>query len=226
MKRRSAANATILGRMLSNLGHRFPVSLPLPMRRIGLAVVLAVGLGLVPFSAASQQAGKVYRIGMLFNSSPPPPSQPTPNRDAFRQKLRELGWVEGQNLAIEVRWAEGNFDRLADLAADLARKVDVIVTGGPAAQAAKRAINDIPIVFAGLSDAVAQGVVTSLARPGGNVTGISQMDVELSGKRLELLKAAMPSLARVAVLRCPVVDGPPNLLDGPQWSEIPTADRT
>jgi putative ABC transport system substrate-binding protein len=138
-----------------------------------------------------------------------------------------LGWIEGQNLAIEFRWAEGNFARLADLAADLVeRKADVIIANGPAAMAAKRATSLIPIVFITAGDAVGQGLVASLAQPGGNVTGTSSMDVELSGKRLELLKAAMPSLARVAVLRCPVVEGPPNLLDGPQWRETQAAART
>jgi|RhiMetdeSRZDD1v2_1073273.scaffolds.fasta_scaffold636776_2 ABC-type uncharacterized transport system substrate-binding protein len=192
------------------------------MRRIGLAVVLAVAL--VPLAAEAQQAGKVYRIGFLLNGSPPPPT--TPLMDAFRDRLRELGWVEGQNLAIEFRGAGGNFDRLPDLAADIVgRKVDVIVTAAPpAAQAAKQATSVIPIVFTGAGDAVAQGLVASLARPGGNVTGaMSGMQVDLIGKRLELLKAAIPGLARIAVLRCPVVDGPPNLLDGRSWSEIQAA---
>ena len=138
-----------------------------------------------------------------------------------------MGWVEGQNLAIEYRWGEGNFNRLADLAADLVeRKVDVIIANGPAAMAAKRATSLIPIVFVTAGDAVGQGLAASLSRPSGNVTGTSSMEVELSGKRLELLKSAMPSLARVAVLRCPVVDGPPNLLDGPQWRETQAAART
>jgi putative ABC transport system substrate-binding protein len=122
---------------------------------------------------------------------------------------------------------KGNFDRLPDLAADLVgRKVDLIVTiGFPSVQAAMRATSVIPNVFTNIGDAVAQGVVASLARPGGNVTGTSEMAVELSGKRLELLKTAIPGLARVAVLRCPVVDGPPNLLDGPQWRETQAAAR-
>jgi putative ABC transport system substrate-binding protein len=196
------------------------------MRRIGLAVVVALSLFHVPLAAEAQQSGKVYRIGILFQGSPPRSSGPTPV-DAFRHRLRELGWIEGQNLAIESRWAEGNFARLADLAADLVeRKVDVIIANGAAAMAAKRATSLIPIVFTVAGDAVGQGLVASLARPGGNVTGTSSMDVELTGKRLELLKAAMPSLARVAVLRCPVVDGPPNLLDGPQWRETQAAAPT
>jgi putative ABC transport system substrate-binding protein len=197
------------------------------MRRIGLAVVLAFSFAFAPLAAEAQQPGKVYRIGFLFQGSPPSSSVPTPLLDGFRHRLRELGWIEGQNLAIESRWAEGNFARLTDLAADLVeRKVDVIIAGGAGAMAAKRATSLIPIVFIVAGDAVGQGLVASLARPGGNVTGTSSMDVELTGKRMELLKAAMPSLARVAVLRCPVVDGPPNLLDGPQWREAQAAART
>src|SRR5262245_6510263 len=193
---------------------------------IRLAVLLAVGRSLVPFGAAAQQAGKVYRIGFLLQGSPPQLSQATPGLDAFWQRLRESGWVEGQNVATEVRWAEGNFDRLPDLAADLVgRKVDVIVTVGfPSVQAAMQATSVIPIVNLLFGDAVGQGVA-SLGRPGGNVTGTSIMTVELSGKRLELLRTAIPGLARVAVLRCPVVDGPPNLIDGPMWRETQVAAR-
>src|SRR5262245_23233298 len=184
-----------------------------------------------PLGSEAQQAGKVYRIGFLFSgqlwiSAAQYEAQFT-GLEAFRHRLGELGWVEGQNLAIEFRWAQGNFDRLTELAADLVgQKVDVIVSAGQGAQAAKRATSLIPIVFILAGDAVGQGLVASLSRPGGNATGTSGMDVDLSGKRLELLKAAMPSLARVAVLRCPVVDGPPNLLDGPQWRETQAAART
>jgi len=192
------------------------------LRLIGLAVLLAFSLLLAPLGAAAQQAGKIYRIGFLFQGAPPPPSEPTPGRNAFWQRLRESGWVEGQNLATEYRWAEGNFNRLPDLAADLVgRKVDIIVTQGyPSIQAAKQATSAIPIV-ATFGDALGQGI-GSLARPGGNVTGTSSMTVDLAGKRLELLKTAIPGLTRVAALRCPVLD-PPNVVDGPQWRETQAA---
>ena len=122
--------------------------------------------------------------------------------EAFRQGLRELGYVEGKNIVIEWRCAEGKFDRLPDLAAELVRlKVDVIVTGGPAAtRAAKEATTTIPIVMANDSDPVGNGFVASLARPGGNITGLSTLAPELSGKQLELLKEIVPKLSRVAVL--------------------------
>jgi len=194
---------------------------------VGCIMILTFSLLVTPRCSNAQQPGKVYRIGFLFQGSRPPPAAPTPNLDGFRHRLHELGWVEGQNLVLEYRWAEGQFDRLADLAADLVgQKVDVIVTGGAAsAQAAKQTTSLIPIVFLGTGDAVAQGLVASLARPDGNLTGSTGLDAELSSKRLELLKAALPSLARVAVLRCPVVDGPPNLIDGPQWREMQAAAR-
>ena len=122
--------------------------------------------------------------------------------EAFRQGLRELGYVEGKNIVIEYRYAEGNLDRLPALAAELVRlKVDVIVTGGgPNTRAAKEATNTIPIVMAQDGDPVANGFVTSLARPGGNITGLSNLAPELMGKQLELLKEIIPKLSRVAVL--------------------------
>jgi putative ABC transport system substrate-binding protein len=195
---------------------------------VGCIMTLILSLLVTPLCSNAQQPGKVYRIGLLFLGSPPLLSAPTPILDAFRHRLRELGWVEGQNLALEYRWAEGKHERLVDLAADLVgQKVEVIVaTGGAQAQAAKQATSSIPIVFTSAGDAVAQGLVASLARPGGNVTGTTVLDAELSGKRLELLKAALPSLSRVAVLRCPGVAGPPNLIDGPQWRETQAAART
>ena len=122
--------------------------------------------------------------------------------EAFRQGLRELGYVEGKNIVIEYRYAEGKLDRLPALAAELVRlKVDVIVTAGPAAtRAAKEATVTIPIVMAQDHDPVGNGFVASLARPGGNITGLSTLAPELSGKRLELLKEIIPRLSRVAVL--------------------------
>jgi len=128
---------------------------------------------------------------------------------AFREGLRELGYVEGQNIAIESRWAEGNYDRLPGLAAELVRlKMDLIVTyGTPASQAAKRATGTIPIVMAGAIDPVASGLVTIVARPGGNLTGLSLMAPELVGKQLEILKDVVPKISRVALLGNPANPG-------------------
>jgi len=139
------------------------------MRLIGLAVVLAVGLVLAPRAAEAQQTGKVYRIGYVGNSSP---SLEPKLLSAFRDGLRDLGYVEGQNIRIEYRWAEGRYERFPDFMAELIRlKVDLIVVAGtPATLAAKRATNAIPIVMAVIGDALEAGVVPSLARPGGNIT--------------------------------------------------------
>jgi putative ABC transport system substrate-binding protein len=125
--------------------------------------------------------------------------------EAFRQGLRDLGYVEGQNLVIESRWAEGRLERLPDLAAELVRlQVEVIVAGGASAiRAAQHATHTIPIVMAGTSDAVASGFIASLARPGGNITGLSDMRAELPGKRLEILKETVPQSTRIAVLANP-----------------------
>jgi putative tryptophan/tyrosine transport system substrate-binding protein len=125
-----------------------------------------------------------------------------PFTDAFRQGLGELGYVEGQTIAIEYRWAEGKADRLRDLAADLAqRQLDVLVTAGtPASRAAQHATHTIPIVMAHVGDPVGMGLVASLARPGGNLTGVSVIGIDTRGKRLELLKEAVPSISRVAAL--------------------------
>jgi putative ABC transport system substrate-binding protein len=149
--------------------------------------------------AQAQQREKVPRIGLL---SPFSPSATESWHQAFRQGLRELGYVEGKNIVIEYRYAEGKRDRLPDLAADLVRlKVDIIVASvNTDALAAKNATREIPIVVASGGDPVALGLVESLARPGGNVTGLSQISPELAGKRLELLKEIVPKLSRVAVL--------------------------
>src|SRR5215470_4672408 len=147
------------------------------------------------FPAAAQQLeGKVPRIGYLdFRSS---------DLKSFRQGLRDLGYVEGRNIAIEYRSAKGDLDRLAGLAAELVRrKVDVIVTSsGQGALRAKKATSTIPIIMVGSADAVRQGIVASLARPGGNVTGLTATTPDLSGKRLELLKQAFPGISHVGVL--------------------------
>jgi putative tryptophan/tyrosine transport system substrate-binding protein len=147
----------------------------------------------------AQAPAKVPRIGLL---SPFSPSDAAPFHQAFRLGLRDLGWVEGKNISIEYRYAEGMSDRLADLAADLVRlKVDVIVASAtPAAVAAHKATRAIPVVMAAAGDPVALGVVEGLARPGGNVTGLTQMSPQLAGKRLEVLKEIAPKLSRVAVL--------------------------
>jgi len=155
----------------------------------------------LPFAAEAQQAGKVPRIGFLFYGSP----GPSPELDAFRQGLRELGYIEGQNITIEYRSADNKLDRLSALADELVRlKVDVIVTPGtPASVAAKHATSTIPIVFAGVADAVGAGLVANFARPGGNITGLTGISAELGGKRLELLKEVAPKASRVAVLYNP-----------------------
>jgi putative tryptophan/tyrosine transport system substrate-binding protein len=161
-------------------------------------VVLAVTFGICATVARAQQPTKLPRIGLLTPATPPAPSTVSP----FDQGLRQLGYMEGQNIAIERRYASGQMNRLPELAADLARlSVDVILAQSfPAALAAKQATTTIPIVLMGAGDPVATGLVASFARPGGNITGVSAQETELSGKRLELLKEVFPRLARSAVL--------------------------
>jgi len=162
-----------------------------------LAVVVALTLcGAV---AQAQQPARISRIGILITSSA---SSQSARVETFRQRLRELGHVEGKNIFIEIRYADGKRERLSDLAADLVQlKVDVIVSaGGTATLAAKKSSATIPIVFPFAADPVGTGVVSSLARPGGNITGLSLMAPDLDGKRLELLKDASPKIARVAFL--------------------------
>ncbi len=163
--------------------------------------LLTVTLGVLaaPLSSEGQPPTKVPRIGLLWTSPLPAVSHLT---GAFRQGLRELGYVDGQNIAFEVRSAEGRVERLPDLVADLIRlKVDVIVAGGtPAPLAAKRATTAIPIVMTAAGDPVGSGLVASLARPGGNITGLSILAPELGGKRLQLLKVVVPGVSRVAIL--------------------------
>ena len=149
--------------------------------------------------AEAQQAGKIFRIGFLDGSTA---SGSAVLVKAFLQELSKLGWIEGKNITIEYRFAEKKTERLPELAADLVRlKVDlIVVAGAPAALAAKRATTTIPIVMASAADPVGAGLVASLARPGGNVTGFSTLAVELNTKRLEILKDAVPKLARVGLL--------------------------
>jgi putative ABC transport system substrate-binding protein len=170
-------------------------------RRRFLLTSLAGALA-APLAAVAQQGERVYRIGYLGTAS----ATTHANRiEALRAGLRDLGYVERKNIVIEFRWAEGKSERLPDLAAELARsKVDVLVTGGtPAILAAKQATTTIPIVMTGSGDAVASGLVASLARPGGNVTGSTDSVPELMAKVLELLKEIMPRTRRVAVLVVP-----------------------
>ena len=176
------------------------------MKKQFFALTLSVALSLIAFVlvvtgavAQAQQPTNVPRIGYLSSDSP---STIAVRIEAFRQGLRELGYVEGKNIVIEWRFAEGKADRLAGLGAELVRlKVDVIVTSGPAAtRAAKEATVTIPIVTAQDPDPVGNGLVASLARPGGNITGLSTLAPEISGKRLELVKEIVPRLSRVAVL--------------------------
>ena len=185
------------------------------------ALLLAGGASFVswPLASYAQQPTRIARIGLL---SPYSPSTSPVWNESFRQGLRDLGWIEGRNITIEYRYAEGRLERLPDLAADLVRlKVDAIVTSvTPDAIAAKKATSAIPIIMASPADPVASGLVESLARPGGNVTGLSQIGSELSGKRLELLKEIVPKLSRLAVLWNP--QGPASIL---YWKELQAPAR-
>jgi putative ABC transport system substrate-binding protein len=179
----------------------------MPRRLIALLVTLTLGLLLAPLAAAAQQAGKVYRIGCI----PGGPLAPRAHQwDAFRQTLRELGWVEGQNIMLEFRPPAREGDPYDELAAELVRlKVDVIVaTSTRAVRATKHATSTIPIVMSPSGDPVGEGLVASLARPGGNVTGTSTMVSDRSGKHLEILREIVPSASRVAVLWAPPVNEP------------------
>jgi putative tryptophan/tyrosine transport system substrate-binding protein len=157
-------------------------------------------LFLSPCSPAdAQEVGKIFRIGFL---DPSTASGMAVLLEAFRQEMGKLGWIEGKNITIEYRFAEQKNERLSELAADLARiKVDLIVgAGGPAVLAAKKATTTVPIVMVGVGNPVGQGLVASLARPGGNVTGLASFSAELTTKRLEILKDAVPRLSRVGLL--------------------------
>jgi putative tryptophan/tyrosine transport system substrate-binding protein len=170
------------------------------LRTTGLAVLFVGGLLAAPLAAEAQQAGKVYRIGLLDYSAPDPARQAWWN--VFRHRMRELGYVEGQNVSFEPRWAQGDDDRLPKLAAELVGlKVDLIVTGGTnTALAAKRATATIPIVTATGADPVGVGLVASLRHPGGNVTGMTSIASELAAKRLEFLRIVAPRASRIAIL--------------------------
>jgi putative tryptophan/tyrosine transport system substrate-binding protein len=154
-----------------------------------------------PVAARAQQPARVPRIGFLFYGAP----ELSLEIDAFRQGLRELGYIEGQNIFVEYRFARGQVEKLPELAGELVRlKAEVIVTPTtPASMAAKQATSTIPIVIAAVADAVAAGLVTNFARPGGNITGLTSISAELGGKRLELLKRIVPEASRVAVVYNP-----------------------
>jgi len=168
------------------------------LSRARVSAVLALLLLVAPLMAGAQQGAKILRIGILWVYSP---SVGSAFADAFRQGLRGLGYVEGRTILLEERWAEGKFDHLPSLAGELVRlNVDVIVTAStPAVQAAQQATRTIPIVMTLVTDPVESGIVASLARPGGNITGLSLMHPELTGKRLALLKEVVPKVRRVGV---------------------------
>ena len=187
-------------------------------RKIFVSLLTAILLATCSL-AEVQEPKKILRIGYLTANSY---SAELPRLDPFRQGLRALGHVEGQNIAIEYRYTDGKFERLPDVAAELVRlKVDVLVANTTnAALAAKNATQTIPIFFIGVSDPVAAGLVDSLPRPGGNITGLTNIAPVLSGKRLELLKETVPKLSRVAVLWDPRNPG-----STPQWKESQLAAR-
>ena len=172
------------------------------MKKVGLSsILIAVALLAVGVTARAQQTGKIPRIGFLDQSTA---SGSAVLADAFRQELSKLGWIEAKNVTIEYRFAEQKNERLPELAADLVRlKVDLIVaSGGVTPTAVKGATTTIPIVMANSADPVGEGVVASLARPGGNITGNASLSPELNTKRLEVLKDAVPRLDRVGLLGC------------------------
>jgi putative tryptophan/tyrosine transport system substrate-binding protein len=169
------------------------------MKRREFITLLGGAAAAWPLAAHAQQAGKLPTVGFLGQNTPLGESE---RAAAFAQRLRELGWVEGRTITIEYRWAEGRNDYLAEIAAEFVRlKVNIIVTGGtPAVMAAKQAMPVVPIVFATVADPVGVGLVTSLARPGGNITGLSTLTVDLAGKRIDLLREAISSLGRLAIM--------------------------
>jgi putative tryptophan/tyrosine transport system substrate-binding protein len=172
------------------------------MRKKFVGLTLSALLLALSFPTHAQQTGKIFRIGFLDPSNA---SGMAVLLEAFRQEMRKFGWIEGKNITIEYRFAEQKFERLPELAVDLVRlKIDLIlVAGAQAASAAKNATTTIPIVMAAAADPVGGGLIASLARPGGNVTGLTGLGSELITKRLEILKDAVPKLVRVGLLRLP-----------------------
>src|SRR5713226_3441218 len=186
-------------------------------RKIIICLLTTALLSTVPFVEA-QQAKKIPRVGLLWDS----PAMFPLAIEAFHRGLRDLGWVDGQNIVVEHRWSEGQFDRLHELTEELVRlKVDVIVAPSSIyVEAAKRATSTIPIIFVSHADPIGSGHVASLARPGGNITGFSLMMTETNAKGLELLKEAVPGLSRVAVLWDPATPS-----HGPGLKAVEVAGR-
>jgi putative ABC transport system substrate-binding protein len=182
--------------------------------------ITLLGAAAWPLAARAQQPGKLPTLGFLGSNTPGTQNQWTV---AFAHRLRELGWIEGRTVAIEYRWAEGRSERAAEIAAELVRlNVDVIFTSGTASvAAARRATSIIPIVFAAAADPVGAGLVASLAKPGGNVTGLSVQQPDLAGKRLEILREVVPGLRRLAILAN--VGAPGSMLD---LTEVLASART
>jgi putative ABC transport system substrate-binding protein len=173
---------------------------PMVMRRREVISLLGGAAVTLPIVARAQQARKLPTIGFLGTATATA-SGWTSYTASFEQRLRELGWIEGRTVAIEYRWGEGRRERFAEIAAEFVRrKVDVIVTGGSAVSAIKQVTTDIPIVFAIATDPVGGDIVASLARPGGNVTGLSNQSADTAGKRLEILQQVLPNLRRLAIL--------------------------
>ena len=189
------------------------------MIQIGLLILL---LAISVTSEAQQGSGKIAQIGFLGNDRS---SSGMPREKAFLQELRDLGWIEKQNLTIERRYWASRAERLPALADELVRlNLDMIVTtSGTAARAVKKVTNTIPIVMITSADAVTQGLVASLARPGGNVTGLTNISTDVIGKQLEILKEAFPRVSRVAVLYCPASG---RSMTETWWNEIAAAGQT
>jgi putative tryptophan/tyrosine transport system substrate-binding protein len=170
----------------------------LDLRRREFIGLLGGAAAVWPLAARAQQAGKLPSIGYMGSSTATEQSR---LMSAFVQRLRELGWIEGRTVAIDYRWAEGQIERLSEITAEFVRlKVDVIITTGAGAAVAKQATSVIPIVFTLAQDPIGSGLVESLARPGGNVTGLSNQQADLAGKRIELLREVVPSIRRLAIL--------------------------
>jgi putative ABC transport system substrate-binding protein len=188
------------------------------MTRSALALALLAACVAAPLFAEAQQAGRVYRLGFLSMRAGPTDN---PQLDAFRAGLRDLGYIEGRNVVLEIRYAGGDDRKLGGLAAELVRlNPDVIIAqSGVASLAVKNRTKTIPIVMATSGDAVRQGLVASLARPGGNVTGLTLISPELSQKRLEVLREMLPSLSRVGVLWC----GGTNVIPQGEWEQARAA---